>query len=104
MVSSILVADDDASNRLLMEELLRPQGYRVTCAADGEQALEEVARQAPDLVLCDVMMPRLDGLEVCRRLKDSPEMQLTPVVLVTALNASRDRVRGIDAGADDFLN
>jgi putative two-component system response regulator len=104
MASSILVVDDDLSNRVLLQELLQTQGYEVLIACDGEEALEATASRAPDLVLCDVMMPKLDGFEVCRRLKDDPETQFTPVVLVTALAASSDRVRGIDAGADDFLN
>src|SRR5688572_8129707 len=104
MPNSILVVDDDSSNRLLLEELLRAQGYEVITAADGQQALDTVVRHPPDLVLCDVMMPVLNGFDVCRLLKDRPETELTPVVLVTALMATADRVRGIEAGADDFLN
>jgi putative two-component system response regulator len=104
MPSSILVVDDDPSNRLLLQELLQAQGYEVNTACDGQQALDAFAERPPDLVLCDVMMPKVDGFEVCRRLKDDRETQLTPIVLVTALMAAADRVRGIDAGADDFLN
>jgi DNA-binding response OmpR family regulator len=83
---------------------LEPQGYKIVTAVDGQAALEEFARNQPDLVLLDIMMPRVDGVEVCRRLKKSPESRLTPIVLVTALSAKEDRVRGIEAGADDFLN
>lgn len=104
MTGTILVVDDNATNRTLLEELLSAQGYKVITAADGQQALRQFARVKPDLVLLDVMMPGLDGFEVCRRLKNNAETRLTPVVLVTALSATEHRVRGIEAGADDFLN
>jgi putative two-component system response regulator len=104
MARTILVVDDEPANRELMIELLEPQGYRIVTAVDGQAALEEFARHQPDLVLLDIMMPKVDGVEVCRRLKKNPETRLTPVVLVTALSAKEDRVRGIEAGADDFLN
>jgi putative two-component system response regulator len=103
MPATILVVDDEPANRELMEALLEPQGYTVITAEDGEGALEAFARHQPDLLLLDVMMPRLDGIEVCRRLKNNPDTRLTPVVLVTALSAVDDRVRGLEAGADDFL-
>ena len=99
-----MVVDDNATNRTLLEELLSAQGYKVITSADGQLALQQFARVKPDLVLLDVMMPDLDGFEVCRRLKNNAETRLTPVVLVTALSATEDRVRGIEAGADDFLN
>jgi len=104
MANTILVVDDELANRDLLVELLELQGYGTVTAVDGQAALEEFARTKPDLVLLDVMMPRVDGVEVCRRLKKNPESRLTPVVLVTALSAKDDRVRGIEAGADDFLN
>jgi putative two-component system response regulator len=104
MQPKILVADDEAANRQLLEEILRAQGYNVILAHDGRGALEEFERHNPDLVLLDVMMPQLDGFEVCRRVKRAPGTCLVPVVLVTALSATEDRVRGIEAGADDFLN
>jgi putative two-component system response regulator len=104
MGTTILVADDEPANRELMIELLEPQGYKIVIAVDGQEALEEFARNQPDLVLLDIMMPRVDGVEVCRRLKKNPESRLTPIVLVTALSAKEDRVRGIEAGANDFLN
>jgi len=104
MATTILVADDEPANRELMIELLEPQGYKIATAVDGQEALEEFARDQPDLVLLDIMMPRVDGVEVCRRLKKNPESRLTPIVLVTALSAKEDRVRGIEAGADDFLS
>ena len=104
MATTILVVDDEPANRELMIELLEPQGYEVVTADDGQAALEEFARNQPDLVLLDIMMPRVDGVEVCRQLKKNPESRLTPIVLVSALSAREDRVRGIEAGADDFLN
>ncbi|MBI2815870.1 MAG: response regulator [Acidobacteria bacterium] len=104
MSAAILVVDDEPANRLLLEEMLTAHGYTVASSADGQAALEDFARLRPDLVLLDVIMPRLNGLEVCRRLKSNPDTRLTPVVLVTSLADSEDRVRGIEAGADDFLN
>ena len=79
-------------------------GYRVTTAADGEQALEEVAKERPDLVLLDIVMPKVDGYEVCRRLKSDPATRLIPVVLVTGLTDTDSRIRGLEVGADDFMS
>ncbi len=101
---TILIVDDDAAYRKLMVGLLRMQGFEVFAASDGEDALTEFAHHEPDLVLLDVEMPNLNGFEVCRRLKQRPESRLTPVVLVTGLAAAEDRVRGLEAGADDFLS
>ncbi|MGH9804244.1 MAG: HD-GYP domain-containing protein [Candidatus Acidiferrales bacterium] len=104
MSATILVVDDNSAVRELLAELLRVQGFEAVTASDGEAALAEFSRRQPDLVLLDVVMPGLDGFEVCRRLKKDPEHRLTPVVLVTGLSATEDRVRGIEAGADDFLS
>jgi two-component system, cell cycle response regulator len=104
MPGKILVVDDDAVNRELLEEFLRAEGLEVVTASDGRSSLEEFARTKPDMVLLDVSMPLVDGFEVCRRLKSNSETRLTPVVLVTALSATEDRVRGIQAGADGFLS
>jgi len=100
---TILVADDQPANRELMEELLTAQGFKVISVGDGAAALEQVSSAHPDLILLDVMMPRLSGLETCARIKSNPETYLTPVVLVTALSSKEDRIEGIKAGADDFL-
>jgi len=100
---SILIVDDEASNRELLQDLLTQAGYYCRTASDGESALEHFRHNKPDLVLSDVMMPRLNGYELCRRLKADPENRLIPIVLVTALSAAEDRVRGLEAGADDFL-
>jgi putative two-component system response regulator len=99
----ILVADDIEANRELLAALLARDGYTVVTAADGAAALAEVEREPPDLVLTDVMMPELNGFELCRRLKQQRATRLIPVVLVTALNERQDRIEGINAGADDFL-
>jgi len=99
----ILVVDDTLANVELLEGLLTREGYAVVTAADGEGALEAMVRESPDLVLLDVMMPKLNGFEVCRRLKHDPATRLTPVVLITALEEREDKIQGINAGADDFL-
>jgi putative two-component system response regulator len=103
ITGTILVADDQSSNRELLEELLTAQGFSVITASDGPAAFEEIARTHPDLVLLDVMMPGLNGFEVCERIKNNPETYLIPVVLITALSDKQDRIGGIKAGADDFL-
>jgi putative two-component system response regulator len=100
---TILIVDDDLPTRELFKELLTPQGFSVYTAQDGCAALELFSFLRPDLVLLDVQMPQLDGFEVCRELKSKPESRLTPVVLVTGLSVTEDRVRGLEAGADDFL-
>jgi CheY-like chemotaxis protein len=98
---TILVADDQPANRELLQELLSAEGFAVVTAADGAAALEIVGAAPPDLVLSDVMMPHLNGFEVCAQLKRNPETYLIPVVLITALSAKEDRLEGIKAGADD---
>jgi putative two-component system response regulator len=104
MKGKILVVDDEASARSGLEVWLRRQGYEVRSTTDGQSALAECAAYQPDLVLLDVMMPGLNGFEVCRQLKAHAETRLIPVVLVTGLSERADRIEGIDAGADDFLN
>ena len=99
----VLVVDDEAVNRKLAQELLTSRGYQVVVASDGEEAVSKVRTIRPDLILLDVMMPRLDGLQTCRILKQDDETRLIPVVLLTALSSMEDRVAGIEVGADDFL-
>jgi putative two-component system response regulator len=101
--SLVLVVDDESANRALLEEILRREGHEVVTANDGRRALEQFKLARPDLVLLDVQMPYLNGYEVCRTLKADSETRLTPVVLITSLAATEDRVRGLEAGADDFL-
>lgn len=100
----ILVVDDIDTNRLALRHFLRPYGFQITEAKDGVEALERVAEDPPDLILLDVMMPRKNGLEVCRELKSKPETRLIPVVFMTALDKNQDHVAALEAGADDFLN
>jgi two-component system response regulator MprA len=97
----ILVVDDEAAVRDSLSRTLRFEGYEVAVAEDGMAALDEVRRQEPDAVVLDVMMPRLDGLETCRRLR--ADGQLLPVLMLTARDSVGDRVAGLDAGADDYL-
>jgi putative two-component system response regulator len=99
----ILLVEDDADLRRLWHRLLLREGYRVASATNGREALEQIERVAPDVVLSDVMMHDMDGLELCRRLKAEPRFRLTPVILVTGLDDTQARVRGIEAGADDFI-
>ena len=99
----VLIADDRPLNRLTVKDLLESEGHRVVEAENGQEALEIVAAETPDLVLLDIMMPVLDGFEVCKRIKANEPTQLLPVMMMTALNDRHSRVRGIEAGADDFL-
>jgi len=100
----ILVVDDRADSRKLLALHLQREGWAVQLAADGEQALALAARTAPDLVLLDVLMPGMDGLEVCRRLRARPATARVPVVMLTSLDETEDCVRGLEAGADDFVH
>ena len=101
--AKVLVVDDTPQNVKLLADLLSVKGYAVSTAADGEEGLAKVATEAPDLVLLDVMMPGLSGYDVCRRLRADVKTALLPVVLVTSLDPQQERVKGIEAGADDFL-
>jgi putative two-component system response regulator len=99
----VLVVDDEAANVRMLSALLAREGYAVVTASGGEEALALVASEHPDLVLMDVLMPTLSGYDVCERIKGNPATRLTPVVLITALHEREHRIRGINAGADDFL-
>lgn len=101
---TILVADDQAANRELLEELLTTQGFKVITVSDGADVIPELIRTQVDLVLMDVMMPRLTGFQACEKIKNNPDTCLIPVILITALSEKQDRIEGIRAGADDFLS
>jgi len=99
----ILVVDDNETNRDILVTRLEKNGYATLQAADGEAALASVKQHLPDLILLDVEMPKLDGFEVCRRLKNDPALPFMPIILCTARAASQDVVTGLDAGADEYL-
>ncbi len=102
--SRILIVDDEPFNVDYLEQELEEFGYETESAYNGRQALEKVIARAPDLILLDVMMPEMDGFSVCRFLKAHDELRLIPIIIMTALNALEDRIKGIEAGADDFLS
>ncbi len=102
-LSTILIVDDDPYNVHYLKYELEALGYKTISATNGREALDQVATEAPDLILLDVMMPVLDGWQVCRTLKADDETRLIPIIMMTALDATEDRVQGIKAGADDFL-
>jgi putative two-component system response regulator len=102
--AKILVVDDHPSSRMTAIALLSVEGYNVLEADSGLAALDCIAEAKPDLILLDVMMPEMDGYEVCRRLKQDEHTRLIPIIFVTALNDRRARLRGIEAGGDDFLS
>ncbi len=99
----LLVVDDNVQNVELLTALMEAEGYEVISAADGLEALAHVAASPPDMILLDIMMPKLDGYAVCRRLKEQVSTRLVPIVLLTALGEEAARIRGIEAGADDFI-
>ena len=102
--AKILIVDDTPANIKLLGDLLAMRGYQVSTAVNGEDALAKVAAEKPDLVLLDVMMPGLSGYDVCRRIRADPATALLPVVMCTSLDPQQERVKGIEAGADDFLS
>ncbi len=100
----ILIVDDDPLNVKLLAAKLASEEYEIIRAYSGKDALEKVERELPDLILLDIMMPELDGYEVTKRLKDSPRTKNIPIILVTALHGADDKTRGLELGADEFLN
>jgi class 3 adenylate cyclase/CheY-like chemotaxis protein len=101
--AKILVVDDTPKNVKLLADLLTVKGYSVVTAASGREALAKVEAERPDLVLLDVVMPEMSGYEVCRKIRENPATEILPVIMVTALDPSEERVKGLEAGADDFL-
>lgn len=99
----ILIADDNADNLEILRARLGTKNYEVISATDGEEALALARSQKPDLILLDVMMPKIDGVDVCRRIKADPELPFTPIIMVTAKSSTQDVVAALDAGADEYL-
>jgi DNA-binding response OmpR family regulator len=99
----ILIADDNPENLDIFQRRLAVQGYEILMATDGEEALAIARAQQPDLILLDVMMPKMDGIEACRHLKADPSLPFVPIIMVTAKTGSQDVVAGLDAGADEYL-
>lgn len=99
----ILVVEDAANDIRLLGTLLSEQGYGVSVARSGEEALEQIERELPNLLLLDVILPGLSGYDVCARVRAAPATRNLPVLMITALQPDEDRQRGLDAGADDFL-
>jgi class 3 adenylate cyclase len=104
MSPRILVVDDQRANVEMMAGVLKARGYEVLTALDGESALERVRAARPDIVVSDILMPGMDGYELCRRLRADGATALLPVVLVTSLDAQKERIKGLEVGADDFLS
>ena len=99
----ILVVDDLVQNVRLLEAVLSPKGFRVAAAYSGEEALEALGMEQPDVVLLDILMPGMGGYEVCRRIRQDPETAFLPVIMITA-SGEEEKVRAIEAGADDFVS
>ena len=102
--AKLLVVDDTPMNVKLLADRLTAKGYEVATAGSGAQALEQIKENQPDLVLLDVVMPQMSGYEVCRALREAPETRTLPGIMVTALDPDEERIKGLDAGADDFLS
>lgn len=100
----ILVADDETVGRQLLEAILIPEGYSIIFCTNGQEALDTAFKEHPDIILMDVMMPKLDGFEVCRKIRENNSTAHIPVYLITALDDRDSRIRGIDAGADDYIS
>ncbi|MGL5011427.1 MAG: response regulator, partial [Paracoccaceae bacterium] len=100
---SVLLVEDEPAQREVLSYNLAAEGFRVTTAADGDEALMLVGEAAPDLILLDWMLPNVSGIEVCRRLKLRPETRLIPIIMISARSEEVDRVRGLETGADDYI-
>lgn len=100
----VLIVDDEAVNLELVEALIATEGYQILQATDGQMAVKMVQEGRPDIVIMDIVMPRMNGIEACRKIKTNPLSYAIPVIIVTALNSQEDRIKAIQAGADDFVS
>ena len=103
MQPSVLVMEDEDALATLLSYNLEKEGYRVVVASDGEEGMLQIEERLPDLVLLDWMLPKLSGIEVCRRIRGKPETRNMPIIMLTARGEESDRIRGLDTGADDYL-
>lgn len=101
---TILVVEDENNNRFLLQTYLETEGYAVELARSGEEAVEKAASVNPSVIILDVMLPGINGLDTCRQLKSKESVKFTPIILVTALRGNEERIQGIEAGADDFIS
>ncbi|MCK5876446.1 MAG: response regulator, partial [Candidatus Marithrix sp.] len=99
----LLIADDEACGRSILEILLETENYQLEFAVNGEDALQKATELLPDLILLDIIMPRMDGFEVCKHLREHPKLAEVPVIMLTAISDRATRLKGIKAGADDFI-
>jgi DNA-binding response OmpR family regulator len=100
---SVLIVDDEPNILLSLQFLMKKSGYEVRTSKDGEEALAEIARAAPDLVLLDVMMPKIDGFSVCKTIRDNPEWKEVRIIMLTARGRDVEREKGLALGADDYI-
>lgn len=103
MSSTILIVDDEPAGRHTLESILEGQGYRLEMAGNGQEALEKAAKLLPDVILLDVMMPDIDGFEVCRRIRNNPPLAEIPIIMLTALDDKQSLLDGLESGADDYI-
>ena len=103
MSSIILIVDDELSGRLTLESILEGQGYQLEMAENGLEALEKARSILPDVILLDVMMPGMDGFDVCRQIRSDPLLAEIPILMLTALDDRKSLLSGLDAGADDYI-
>ena len=102
-IGSVMLVDDNVQNLELLQAYLEDLDCPIRLATDGQEALDQIATDLPDIILLDIMMPRMSGFQICKRIKDDPKTRGIPVIMVTALNEESDVERAVDCGADDFL-
>jgi len=103
MVSTILIVDDESAGRQTLESILEGQGYHLEMAENGQEALEKASQLLPDVILLDVMMPIMDGFEVCKRIRNNPALAEIPIIMLTALDERQSFLKGLESGADDYI-
>lgn len=102
--AKVLVVDDQEISVTFLEKVLEKEGYKIFTAYDGIEALEKFEKEQPDIILLDIKMPRMDGFEVCKKIKEDPKKRMIPIIMITALTDTQDKIKGIELGADDYIN